>query len=127
MEEKSSKKHNLSTKKIFVLKKLFLNIKLIPAKIKDICAKIKIFFSEFPERTNSRSDLTSTNIFVRMLKAAIHDKNVQTISLLGDFSSGKSSILFSSLKKKRTLYVYPTDDFYEKKPFMKRRKFFLDH
>lgn len=126
MGESSSKENTLSTRKFFiVVKKIFFNIKLIPARIKDICIKIKTFFNEFPERTNSRSDLTSTNIFVRMLKTAIHDKNVQTIALLGDFSSGKSSILFSSLKKKRTLYVYPTNDFYEKTDIDTKKKIFL--
>ena len=97
------------------LKKIIHSIKLIPAKIKDFFVKIKIFFDEFPEKTNSRSDLSTTNINVRKLKKGIKDKNINTIALLGNFSSGKSSIVFSSLKKSRTIFVYPNEKFYEPK------------
>lgn len=94
------------------LKQLLLWIRLIPAYIYDFFIKIKYYFEEFPEKTNSRSDLSSTNVNVRRLKSGCRDKNVQTIALLGDFGSGKSSIVFSSVNKKRTLYIYPNQDFY---------------
>ncbi len=97
------------------LKQFILWIKLIPAKIYDRFVKVKNYFDEFPEKTNSRSDLSSTNVNVRMLKNGLRNKNIKTIALLGNFSSGKSSIIFSALKNKRTLYIYPDEDFYKNK------------
>lgn len=91
-------------------KNAVLFIKLIPAKIKDFFTRIYRFFDEFPEKTNSYSNLSSTNVNVRKLKSGIRDKNINTIALLGDFSSGKSSIVFSSLPKKYTLLIYPNND-----------------
>lgn len=84
-----------------ILKKIIIDFNLLSSKVKDRFNKIKIYFDEFPEKINSRSDLSSTNISVRRLKKGIKSKNINTIALLGNFSSGKSSIVCSSLNKKK--------------------------
>lgn len=88
-------------------KKKIIHLKLWLARLKDNFTKIRIIFDEFPEKINSRSDLSSTNISVRRLKKGIKSKNINTIALLGNFSSGKSSIVSSSLNKKRAIFIYP--------------------
>lgn len=93
-------------------KKSFPKISLIPATIKDKFNEKKKKFEEFPEKTNSLSNLSSTNVYVRQLKRGIRDKSVNTIALLGEFSSGKSSIIQSSLNSKKTLYIFPNKDCY---------------
>ena len=96
-----------------IMKKFWLKLKLVPSIIKDKFNIVINYFDEFPEKTNKCSNLSNTDINVRRLKKGIKDKNINTIALLGNFSSGKSSIVSSALPDKNTLYVYPEEKFYE--------------